>query len=112
MKAIVYERYGSPDVLQLKDVEKPAPRGNEVLVRIRATTVTSADWRVRSLQVPAGFGLITRLVLGVTKPRQPVLGTELAGVIEAVGTSVSRFKIGDAVFAFAGSSMGCHAEYR
>ncbi|OGB23647.1 MAG: Zn-dependent oxidoreductase [Burkholderiales bacterium RIFCSPLOWO2_02_FULL_57_36] len=112
MKAIVYERYGSPDVLQLKDVEKPIPKDNEVLIRLHATTVTSGDWRVRSLNVPIGFRLISRLVLGVWRPRQPILGTELAGEIESVGKDVSKFKAGDQVFAFSGVGMGCHAEYK
>jgi NADPH:quinone reductase-like Zn-dependent oxidoreductase len=112
MKAIVYERYGPPDVLQLKDVEKPTPRVNEVLIKIHATTVTAGDWRVRSLNAPAGFGLIMRLALGVSGPRQPILGSELAGEIEAVGKGVSQFKVGDQVFAFSGFGMGCHAEYK
>ena len=112
MKAIVYERYGSPDVLQLKEVAKPTPKDNEVLIRIHATTVTSGDWRVRSLDVPVGFGLISRLVFGVLRPRQPILGTELAGEIESVGKQVSKFKAGDQVFAFSGAGMGCHAEYK
>lgn len=112
MKAIVYERYGPPDVLQLKEVEKPIPRGNELLIKIHATTVTSADWRVRSLSMPAGFGLISRLVFGVWKPRQPILGTELAGEIESVGGGVGKFKVGDRVFAFDGFGMGCHAQYK
>jgi NADPH:quinone reductase-like Zn-dependent oxidoreductase len=112
MKAIVYERYGPPDVLRIKEVPKPAPRDNEVLIEIRATTVTSGDWRVRSLDVPTGFGLISRLMFGVFGPRQPVLGTELAGDVEAVGKDVSRFKIGDPVFAFSGAGMGCYAEYK
>lgn len=112
MKAVVCERYGSPDVLQLKEVDKPAPRDNEVLIRIHATTVTSGDWRIRSLNVPTGFGLIIRLVFGISRPRQPVLGSELAGVVEMVGKGVSRFKVGDSVFAFSDASMGCHAEYK
>jgi len=112
MKAIVYERYGPPEVLQLKEVEKPTPKNNEVLIRTHATTVTSGDWRVRSLNVPAGFGLIMRLVFGISKPKQPILGSELAGVVKSVGKDVRNFKIGDQVFAFSDASMGCHAEYK
>jgi NADPH:quinone reductase-like Zn-dependent oxidoreductase len=112
MKAIVYEKYGPPEVLQLKEVEKPTPENNEVLIRTRATTVTSGDWRVRSLNVPVGFGLITRLVFGVSRPRQPILGTELSGVVESVGKDVKNFKVGDQVFAFSDAAMGCYAEYK
>src|SRR5688572_19012956 len=112
MKAAVYERYGPPDVIQLRDVEKPTPRDNEVLIRTRATTVTSGDWRARSLQLPPGFGFLGRLVFGIKKPRQPILGTELAGEIESVGKDVTRFKAGDQVFAFSGAGMGGHAEYK
>lgn len=112
MKAIVYERYGSPEVLELKEVAKPTPKDDEVLIKTYATTVTTGDWRVRSLNVPVGFGLISRLVFGVSRPRQPILGTELAGEIESVGKDVSKFKVGDQVFAFSGAGMGCHAEYK
>jgi len=112
MKAIVYERYGPPEVLELKEVAKPTPKDNEVLIKTYATTVTTGDWRVRSLNVPVGFGLIGRLVLGVSRPRQPILGTELAGEIESVGKDVNKFKVGDQVFAFSGTGMGCHAEYK
>ena len=112
MNAVVYERYGPPEVLQFKEVEKPTPKDNEVLIKIHAATVTSGDWRVRSLNVPAGFGLIVRLVFGILKPKQPILGSELAGVVESVGKDVRNFKIGDQVFAFSDVSMGCHAEYK
>jgi NADPH:quinone reductase-like Zn-dependent oxidoreductase len=112
MKAVVYETYGPPEVLQIKEVETPAPKNNEVLIKIHVATVTSADWRVRSLIVPTGFGLMTRLVFGVSKPRQPVLGSELAGVVAATGKDVSRLKVGDPVFAFSDASMGCYAEYK
>lgn len=112
MKAVVFERYGSPDVLEFREVETPAPGDDEVLIRTRATTVTSGDRRVRSLDVPVGFGLMSRLVFGISRPRQPILGSELAGVIEAVGKKVTRFKVGDAVFAFSDMRMGCHAEFK
>jgi NADPH:quinone reductase-like Zn-dependent oxidoreductase len=112
MKAIVYRKYGPPSVVALAEVPKPKARDNEVLIRIHATTVTSGDWRARSLDLPAGFGFLGRPVFGLFGPRQPILGTELAGVIEAVGKAVTRFKAGDAVFAFTGASFGCHAEYR
>jgi len=108
----MYERYGSPDVLEFKEIAKPIPKDNEVLIRTHATTVTTGDWRARSLAMPAGFGLMGRLFFGVFRPRQPVLGTELAGEVESVGKNVSRFKAGDQVFAFAGAGMGCHAEYK
>ncbi len=112
MQAFVCRRYGGPDVVELADVPKPVPRDNEVLVRIRATTVTSGDWRVRTLCVPTGLGLVARLGLGFARPRQPILGTELAGTIESVGKDVTRFRVGDEVFGFPGGTMGCHAQYR
>jgi NADPH:quinone reductase-like Zn-dependent oxidoreductase len=92
-------------------VPQPAPKDDQVLIKVRATSVTAGDWRVRSGNVPRDFGFIMRLVLGITKPRQPILGTELAGEIEAVGKAVTRFKVGDQVFAFSGR-MGGHAEYK
>lgn len=112
MKAIVYERFGPPEVLELKEVPKPVPKDREVLIKVRATTVTAADWRCRSKIVPPGFGLVAGLFLGFTKPKFPVLGTQLSGEIEAVGKGVTRFKVGDQVFAYAALSMGCHAEYK
>jgi NADPH:quinone reductase-like Zn-dependent oxidoreductase len=112
MRAAVYERYGSPDVIELREVEKPAPKDDEVLIKLRATTVNSGDSRVRSLNVPRGFGLLSRLALGISKPRQSILGTELAGTVEAIGNNVRRFKVGDAVVGYGGMNMGFHAEYR
>jgi NADPH:quinone reductase-like Zn-dependent oxidoreductase len=112
MKAMVYERYGPPEVLRLADIEKPTPKDHEILIKTHATTVTSGDWRLRSLTVPAGFGLITRLVFGITKPRQPILGSELAGVVESVGKDVGTFKVGDRVFAFSDVGLGCYTEYK
>lgn len=112
MKAISYERYGPPEVLHLKEIEKPTPKDNELLIKVYATTITSGDWRVRSLNVPSGFRLIMRLVFGISKPRQSILGSELAGVVESVGKAVRNFQVGDHVFAFSDTSMGCHAEYK
>jgi NADPH:quinone reductase-like Zn-dependent oxidoreductase len=112
MRAFVYRRYGGPEVLQIEEVPKPVPKPNEVLVRIHATTVNSGDWRLLSLTMPRGFGVLARPALGFTGPRKPILGTELAGIIEAIGKDVTKFKPGDAVFAFPGGSVGSHAEYR
>jgi NADPH:quinone reductase-like Zn-dependent oxidoreductase len=112
MKAIVYDRYGPPEVLHAAELPKPAPKDGEVLIRVHATTVSTADLRIRSLDMPAGFGLMGPLAFGIGKPRQPVLGTELAGVIEAVGKDVTTFKPGDRVFAFPGGALGSYAEYR
>jgi NADPH:quinone reductase-like Zn-dependent oxidoreductase len=99
-------------VLQIREVPKPIPGDNEIMIRNRATAVTSGDRRVRSLDVPAGFKLISRLVFGFTKPRQPILGTEMAGEVEAVGKGVTKFRVGDHVIAFPGGKLGCYAEYR
>ena len=112
MRAYTYDRFGPPEVLTLREIPKPVPGNHEVLVRIRATTVTAGDWRVRSLEVPRGFGLLSRLALGFSRPRQPILGSELSGEIEATGKAVTRFQVGDEVFGFTGTHMGCHAEYR
>lgn len=112
MKAVTYTKYGPPHVVGLAEVPKPVPADGEVLIRVYATTVTTGDWRARSLVMPPGFGLLGRLVFGIFKPRQPILGTELAGVVEAVGKNVARFRAGDEVFAFPGAGYGCHAEYR
>jgi NADPH:quinone reductase-like Zn-dependent oxidoreductase len=110
MKVIVYEKYGSPDVLQLKEVEKPTPKDNEVLIRVHATTVTKYDCWARSSTAPTGFGLLSRISSGIRKPKQPILGTELAGEIESVGRDVTLFKKGDQVFAFL-MNLGAYAEY-
>lgn len=111
MRAAIYQTYGSPEVVQVIEVPKPIPNASEVLIKIHATTVSSGDWRVRTLNVPSGFGILSRLIFGVTKPRKKILGTELSGVIESVGKEVKKFKVGDAVFASPGAGMGAHAEY-
>ena len=110
MKAIVFEEYGPPDVLQLKEIEKPVSRENEVRIKIHATSVTKYDCWVRSNTAPPGFGLLMRIVSG-RKPKQPILGTELAGKIEAVGNDVTRFKVGDQVYGYPGMNLGAYAEY-
>lgn len=112
MKAAIYTRYGGPDVVTIKDIPTPTPKDNEVLIRVHATTVSTADWRLRSLTMPAGFGLLGRMAIGITGPRNRILGTELSGVITAIGPKVTRFKTGDAVIAFPGARMRAHAEYR
>src|SRR6266542_2431177 len=113
MKAIVWTKYGSPDVLQLKEVEKPTPRNNEVLIKVYAATVTTADCELRSFKIPILFRLPFRIYVGFRKPKRiTILGQELAGEIEAVGKDVTRFKQGDQVFAATGFGMGAHAEYK
>jgi NADPH:quinone reductase-like Zn-dependent oxidoreductase len=97
MKAIVYTQYGPPAVLQLKEVEKPTPKNNEVLIRIDATTATAADCELRSLKLPIWLRLPIRIYLGLIRPRNKILGQELAGEIEAVGKDVKRLRKGDQV---------------
>ena len=111
MKAIVYTKSGSPDVLQPRKVEKPTPQDDEVLIKIHATTVTSGDCRLRSCTVPFGFWLPMRIAFGLWKPRNPLLGSELAGEIESVGKDVNQFRKGDQVFASTGFRTGTYAEY-
>ncbi len=115
MKAVVYTEYGPPEVLHLKDVPKPKARGNEVLVKVHATTVTVGDTIMRSLDIPGPLWqrLLARLYLGIRKPQRQVLGMELAGEIEAVGKKVTRFKPGEAVFASTFAiNFGGYAEYK
>ena len=119
MKAIVYEEYGPPEVLQLKEVEKPTPKDNEILIRICATSVTYGDVMVRNrsavslrkFTMPGPFWLINVMFFGFRKPRITVLGADLAGEIETIGKDVKRFREGDQVFGYRGQSMGAYAEY-
>jgi len=113
MKAIVWTKYGSPDGLQLQEVEKPTPKENEVLVKVCATTVTAGDCEMRSLKLPVLFRLPMRIYNGLIKPRRiPILGQELAGEIESVGKDVTLYKKGDQVFGTTGFGFGAYAEYK
>jgi NADPH:quinone reductase-like Zn-dependent oxidoreductase len=119
MKAIVYTEYGAPDVLHLAEVAKPAPKDNEVLIRIHATPVNFGDLlgrnfiavSPRKFNMPMFFWLPARIAFGIRKPKKNILGSEFAGEVEAVGATVTRFKPGDQVFGYRGQSMGAYAEY-
>ena len=111
MKAVVYEKYGSPEVLHIKEVEKPNPKDNEVLIKNYATTVHIGDTRIRSFNVPTKHWLPMRLFLGIRKPKRKILGMEVSGVIESMGKDVKDFKKGDEVFALTGFGGGGYAEY-
>ncbi|MDO8847669.1 MAG: NAD(P)-dependent alcohol dehydrogenase [Coriobacteriia bacterium] len=111
MKAVVCTAYGRPEVLQLRDVRKPVPKANEVLIRIRATTVSAADCELRRFDFAPWIWLPMRLAFGIIRPRQPVLGQELAGDIESVGKDVTSLERGERVFAATGVGLGAYAEY-
>ncbi len=113
MKAVVYDTYGPPDVLRLEDVERPVPKDDEVLVRIHAAAVTRADCATREANRRSGLGvtLLSRSISGLRRPRQRILGSELAGVVEAVGAAVGEFAVGDRVFGSTGFRFGAYAEF-
>jgi len=113
VRAVVYDRYGPPEVLRLAEVEKPVPRDDELLVRIHASTVNRVDCHTREANRSNGLAVsvLSRMVSGLRRPRRPILGTELAGEVEAVGPAVTEFKAGDRVFANTGLRFGCHAEF-
>lgn len=119
MKAVVYTEYGAPEVLHLKEVEKPTPQDNEIRVRVYATSVSFGDIIARKLgkmspgefYMPSLFWLFARIEFGFRKPKKGSLGSEFAGEVESVGTAVSRFKVGDPVFGYRGMHMGANAEY-
>lgn len=111
MKAVICTKYGTPDVLQIQEVFKPIPNDNQILVKIVASAVNSADVRVRSLDVKGFLKVIMQLVLGISKPRKPILGTVFSGVVKTVGDKVSKFKVGDKVFGMTGYNFGTYAEY-
>ena len=111
MKAVIYTKYGPPDVLKLQEIEKPVPRENEILIKIHAATVSAADYRIRGFDVPTGFWLPTRITLGLLGPKKTILGAEVAGEIETIGKNVKLFKEGDQVFGIDGSELGAYAQY-
>lgn len=111
MKAAVFHKFGPPEVLELQEVAKPVPKDDEVLIRVRATTVSAGDCRVRGFTPPPLFWLPMRIVLGFKEPRKKILGIELAGEIEAVGNNVRKFRKGDRIFAATGFKFSAYAEY-
>ena len=112
MKAIVWTKYGSADGLQLREVAKPIPKDNELLIKVHAATVTAADTEFRRLKLPLLFLIPLRLYLGIRKPtRITILGTEFAGEIVSAGKEVTRYRPGDQVFGYTGLGMGTYAEY-
>jgi NADPH:quinone reductase-like Zn-dependent oxidoreductase len=112
MQASIYEQYGPPEVVRVGEVARPAPEADQILVRVHAASVTTADWRFRAAEFPRGFKLLGRLMLGLLRPRNPVLGMDFSGTVAATGKNLTRFQVGDAVF---GSTnpfrRGAHAEY-
>ncbi|MGK0270641.1 MAG: NADPH:quinone reductase-like Zn-dependent oxidoreductase [Cocleimonas sp.] len=111
MKAIEWTAYGEPDVLKLIEADKPSPKNNEVRVKVHASTVTSGDCRLRSLNTPKGLRFATRLALGISKPRKLIPGMEFSDEIESIGRDVSEFKVGDRIFGTTEMQLGAHAEY-
>lgn len=111
MKAAICPKYGSPEVMKIGDVTKPSPKKNEVLVKVYAASLNSGDVRIRALRVEGFMKIIMRLVLGYSKPRNPVLGVIFSGIVEQVGESVTQFKVGDEVYGSTGFKQSCHAEY-
>ncbi len=113
MKAIVANKFGNADVLHLREVKKPTPKAHEILVKVHATTASAGDIRMRTLNVPLLFWLPARLTLGFTKPKHPIYGMELSGEVEAVGQDVTRFRVGEPVFASTlAENFGGYAEYK
>lgn len=111
MTAAVYRRFGAPDVVRLEQCAIPSPKPGEVLIRVHTSTVSIADHRARTRDVPAGLGVLTAFALGVFRPSRPILGMDAAGVIEAVGAGVTAFAPGDRVIAMMSGAFGAHAEY-
>lgn len=112
MKAIICSKYGSPEVLKIKEYEKPVPKKDEVLINIYATSVTDSDIFIRSSNVTLGLIIPFRLMIGIRRPRNPILGEVFSGEIEYAGSEIKRFKVGDQVYGFTGFSLGAYADYK
>lgn len=112
MKAVICTKYGPPEVLQIKEVEKPTPKDNEVLIKINATAVTASDIFIRGCQVSIQYWIPMRLMIGLTKPRNPIIGLVLAGEIEYAGKDIKRFKPGEQVYGITGFGLGAYTEYK
>jgi len=112
MRAVVCPRYGGPEVLELREVERPSPKDDEVCIRVKATAVTASDIFIRGSDIPLRFRIPMRLMIGVTRPRKPVIGLVLAGDVESVGRDVKRFAPGDEVYGLTGFGLGAYAEYK
>ena len=113
MKAVIYDKYGPPEVLHLAEINKPAPGINELLIKVSASSVATGDVNIRGFTfVPAGLSILARLMFGLFRPQKKILGFEFAGVVEEMGKEVTQFKIGDPVFGIDGNNMGAYAQYK
>ena len=111
MKAVICPKYGPPEVLAIRDIPKPTPKKNELLVQVMASAVNSGDVRIRGLRVEGFMRLAMRLLMGFSKPKRPILGITFSGIIEEVGASVTQFQKGQEIYGSTGLKQGCHAEY-
>ena len=108
MKAAIHTAFGAPEVLQIKEIAKPTPKENELLIKVVSTSVTSGDARIRSMNIPFGFRFISKLMFGFSKPKHPIMGMNFAGVVKSIGSEVTNYKVGDEIF---GSGNATYAEY-
>jgi NADPH:quinone reductase-like Zn-dependent oxidoreductase len=111
MKAVVCTKYGGPEVLKLREVEKPVPKENEMLVELRATAVTRSDLFIRGTKMPLYFKILLRLYMGILKPRRPIIGLVFAGIVRSVGSQIIRFSPGDEVYGMTGFKLGAYAQF-
>lgn len=112
MKAVLCTAYGQPEVLKFGDVDKPSPKENEICIKIHASAVTNSDIFVRSSELPLRYKIPMRMMLGIRKPRKPILGLVLAGKVESVGKEIKKLKLGDKVYGVSGFGFGAYAEYK